>query len=80
MGEYLTAVGEERTGELPFGPTPNSGPMQWLPDEQPLLVLPSDEDRLHELFRAVEAGQANPHHLQLLFRNSADQRGTLGRK
>jgi serine/threonine-protein kinase HipA len=78
MGEFLAAVGEERTGELSFGPTPDSGPMRWLPDEQPLLALPSEKDTLQELFRAaeaVEAGQANTHHLQRLFRNSADQGG-----
>jgi serine/threonine-protein kinase HipA len=78
MGEYLAAVGEERTGELSFGPTPDSGPMRWLPDEQPLLVLPSEEDTLHELLtaaEAVEAGQASNRHLQRLFRGSADQGG-----
>jgi serine/threonine-protein kinase HipA len=78
MGEFLAAVGEERTGELSFGPTPDSGPMRWLPDEQPLLALPSEEDTLQELFRAaeaVEAGQASTHHLQRLFRDSADQGG-----
>jgi serine/threonine-protein kinase HipA len=78
MGEFLAAAGEERTGELSFGPTPESGPTRWLPNEQPLLALPSEEDTLQELFRAaeaVEAGQANTHHLQRLFRNSADQGG-----
>lgn len=78
MGEFLAAVGEERTGELSFGPTPDSGPMRWLPDECPLLALPSEQDTLQELFKAaeaIEAGQAGPCHLQLLFRNSADQGG-----
>ncbi len=78
MGEFLAAVGEERTGELSFGPTPDSGPMRWLPDGQALLALPSEQDTLQELFRAaeaVEAGQADTHHLQRLFRNSADQGG-----
>jgi serine/threonine-protein kinase HipA len=78
MGEFLAAGGEERTGELSFGPTPDSGPQRWLPDERPLLALPSEQDTLQELFtaaEAVEAGQANTHHLQRLFRNSADQGG-----
>jgi len=78
MGEFLAAVGEERTGELSFGPTPDSGPMRWLPDELPLLALPSEQETLQELFRAAEAvetGEANTHHLQRLFRNSADQGG-----
>jgi len=78
MGEFLAAVGEERTGELSFGPTPESGPMRWLPDKEPLLTLPSDQDTLQEPFEAaeaVEAGQAHMHHLQRLFRHSADQGG-----
>ncbi|MCB8882658.1 type II toxin-antitoxin system HipA family toxin [Acidisoma cellulosilytica] len=78
MGEFLAAAGDERTGELSFGPTPGSGPLRWLPDGQPLLTLPSGDDTLPELFKAaeaVEAGRATTHHLQRLFRNSADQGG-----
>jgi serine/threonine-protein kinase HipA len=78
MGEFLAAVGDERTGELSFGPTPDSGPIRWVPDEKPLLTLPSEGDSLQELLwaaEAVEAGHANAHHLQRLFRNSADQGG-----
>lgn len=76
MGEFLALGGKSRTGDLAFGPSP-SGPATWVPGA-PLVVLPSEEDDLEELVRAVDAvenGAASQHHLHLLARGSADLGG-----
>ncbi len=78
LGEYLAATGDERTGYLAFGPTPDSGPGRWAPEGTPLLTLPDGEETIEDIFDAVvavEAGEARPHHLHRLVRHSADQGG-----
>ncbi|MET0430638.1 MAG: HipA domain-containing protein [Microvirga sp.] len=77
MPEFLALGGLGRTGDLAFGPTPD-GPERWVPDDEPLLDLPSDDDELETLMRAaaaVDAGDAEGHHFKLLFRKSADVGG-----
>nr|WP_247887439.1 type II toxin-antitoxin system HipA family toxin [Azospirillum sp. SYSU D00513] len=77
MGEFLAAAGDERTGDLGFGPTPEEGPQRFEPEE-PFLDLPGADETLEELMEAaesVEEGRAERHHLRLLFRSSADVGG-----
>jgi serine/threonine-protein kinase HipA len=74
LGEFIAAAGDDRIGDLRFGPSPEAGPEQWRPDE-PLLDLPDGADDLAALQAAAEAvdeGQPSRRHLQLLFRSSAD--------
>ena len=74
MPEFLALGGPGRTGDLAFGPTP-AGPERWIPDDEPLLGLPREEDDLETLMgaaAAVDAGDAEGHHFKLLFRKSAD--------
>ncbi|MBF0325296.1 MAG: type II toxin-antitoxin system HipA family toxin [Alphaproteobacteria bacterium] len=78
MAEFLAAAGDDRTGELRFGPTPESGPMQWVPHDDPLFALPDGSESLQELLEAaeaVDAGEATVTHLRKLFRSSADTGG-----
>jgi serine/threonine-protein kinase HipA len=73
MPEYLALGGRGRTGDLAFGPTPESGPETWVPSEPPLVGLPKETDDLEALMdaaAAVEAGDAEGHHFKLLLRNS----------
>lgn len=77
MGEYLASAGDERTGELGFGPSPGEGPQRWEP-EPPFLDLPVGTETLEELVEAAEAvedGRAERRHFRLLFRSSADVGG-----
>jgi serine/threonine-protein kinase HipA len=77
MAEFLALGSLQRTGDLAFGPDPD-GPATWMPPELPLLSLPVDTDSLEDLVTAaaaMEAGQATEHHLQTLFRSSADVGG-----
>jgi serine/threonine-protein kinase HipA len=74
MPEFLALGSLGRTGDLAFGPTPD-GPETWVPDDEPLMDLPREEDDLETLMAAaaaVDAGEAQRHHFKLLFRNSAD--------
>lgn len=78
MPEYLALGGTGRTGDLAFGPTPESGPRSWVPEEQPLVTLPRETDDLGELMEAaaaVDAGEGAKHHFALLFRKSGDVGG-----
>ncbi|MEO0036034.1 MAG: hypothetical protein RLZZ501_2057 [Pseudomonadota bacterium] len=78
MAEFLAAAGDERTGDLRFGPTPESGPMQWVPQDDPRFTLPGDARTLQDLLEAaeaVDAGEATLTHLRRLFRSSADTGG-----
>jgi serine/threonine-protein kinase HipA len=71
--EYLALGGRGRTGDLAFGPTPESGPVPWMPSEPPLVGLPKETDDLEALMdaaAAVEAGDGEGHHFKLLLRNS----------
>ncbi|MGU3659503.1 type II toxin-antitoxin system HipA family toxin [Methylobacterium fujisawaense] len=73
MPEYLALGGRGRTGDLAFGPTPESGPETWVPSEPPLVGLPQETDDLEALMdaaAAVEAGDAEGHHFKLLLWNS----------
>ncbi len=78
MPEYLALGGMDRTGDLAFGPSPESGPQSWVPDEEPLVALPGVIDDLDALMAAassVDAGEGAKHHLALLFRKSGDVGG-----
>jgi serine/threonine-protein kinase HipA len=75
MAEYLAAAGDDRTGFLRFGATPERGPEQWLPDggQVPSLVdVAEDLDALVAAAEAVDEGQATAVQLHLLFRSSVD--------
>jgi len=77
LAEYLAAAGDDRTGDLRFGPTPDAGPGQWVPGDA-LISLPDGTETLEDLTEAaeaVEAGIPRRHHLELLFRSSADVGG-----
>lgn len=78
LGEYLAATGDERTGYLSFGHTPDEGPDRWSPPGEALISLPTNTetlDNLYEAVTAVENGDAKSHHFHLLVRHSADQGG-----
>lgn len=77
MPEFLALGGLSRTGDLAFGATP-AGPETWLPGDEPLLTLPSDDDDIEALTQAaiaLDQGEGNEHHLRLLLRASADVGG-----
>ncbi|MGK7871358.1 type II toxin-antitoxin system HipA family toxin [Falsiroseomonas sp. E2-1-a20] len=72
MAEYLALAGDERSGELSFGPD-ESGPSRWLPDK-PLVELTDGEQDLEALAEAAERfeeGQPADRHVMLLLRDSA---------
>ena len=74
MAEYLALGGASRTGDLAFGPTPD-GRLTWVPENEPQLAIPSDDDdldALQEAAKAVDEGEKDGHHLRLLVRHSAD--------
>lgn len=78
LGEFLAAAGDERVGMLRFGPSVEEGPQRWIPASEQLLEIPTEADDMEALVaaaEAVDAGQAKPHHLALLFRSSTDQGG-----
>ncbi|HSK42022.1 MAG TPA: HipA domain-containing protein [Arenibaculum sp.] len=78
MAEYLALGTHQRTGDLAFGPDPESGPATWVPPEAPLLGLPREDDDLAALqaaAEAVEAGHPTETHLRMLVRSSADSGG-----
>jgi serine/threonine-protein kinase HipA len=78
MAEYLAAAGDDRTGELQFGPSPEEGPARWLPPGDPLADLPAGPETLEDLLAAaaaVEAGEADRHHVRLLLGSGADVGG-----
>ncbi len=75
MAEYLAAAGNDRIGELSFGPEPDQEPQQFIPPGQPMLDPPAGQASLEDLLEAamaVDEGRAQTHHLHLLFRSSAD--------
>ena len=77
-GEYLAAAGDERAGELRFGPTAEAPPERWVPPHQQAMTLSEEVDTLEELQAAAEAvdeGKASSRHLELLFRKSGDLGG-----
>jgi serine/threonine-protein kinase HipA len=77
-GEYLAAAGDERAGELRFGPTAEAPPERWVPPHRQAMSLPEEADTIEELQAAAEAvdeGKASPRHLELLFRKSGDLGG-----
>jgi serine/threonine-protein kinase HipA len=76
MGEFLAAAGDDRTGDLLFGPD-ITGPQRFVPDNA-VIALPEEDASLEALLEAAQAvdeGRARPHHLDLLFRGSADVGG-----
>ena len=76
MAEFLAVAGEDRTGDLLFGPDP-AGPERFVPGRA-MIDLPEEESSLEALLEAAEAmdrGQPRRHHLDLLFRGSADVGG-----
>ena len=76
MAEFLAAAGDDRTGDLLFGPDP-AGPERFVPD-QAVIDVPEEDASLDALLEAAEAmdqGQPRRHHLDLLFRGSADVGG-----
>jgi len=76
MGEFLAAAGDDRTGELLFGPDPN-GPERFIPGRA-MIEPPGAETSLEALLdaaQAVDEGRPRQHHLDLLFRGSADVGG-----
>jgi serine/threonine-protein kinase HipA len=78
MAEYLAAAGSERTGELMIGPSPEEGPIRWLPADDSLADIPGDAETLEQLLdaaAAVEAGEADRHHVRLLLRSGVDVGG-----
>jgi serine/threonine-protein kinase HipA len=78
MGEFLAAAGEDRTGELSFGPDPRGLPEQFVPPHASMIQMTHEESSLEDLLEAAEAvdeGRPRAHHLQLLFRTSADVGG-----
>jgi len=73
MGEFLAAAGDDRTGDLSFGPDPD-GPERFVPGPA-MIESPEQEASLEDLMaaaQAVEEGRPRQHHLDLLFRGSAD--------
>jgi serine/threonine-protein kinase HipA len=71
--EWLAASGNDRVGNLQFGPT-GAGPSVWVP-AQAMLDLPSDEDDLEDLMDAADAfenGVATTSHLAKLLDSGAD--------
>lgn len=77
MAEFLAAAGEDRTGDLGFGPAPEEGPRRFVPEE-PLITPPDGMETLESLVEAAEAldeGRAEKHHLAMLLRSSADVGG-----
>jgi serine/threonine-protein kinase HipA len=76
--EYLAAAGDYRTGELLFGPSPEEGPQRWIPPGEALADLPAGPETLEEIVAAaaaVEAGEAERHHVKLLLKSGADVGG-----
>lgn len=77
MGEFLAAAGDDRTGELRFGPDPTGLPEQFVPG-QALIEMPDGPASIEDLLEAAQAvdeGRPRTHHLRLLFRSSADVGG-----
>jgi serine/threonine-protein kinase HipA len=71
--EFIAASGNERVGNLQFGPDA-SGPETWVP-APPMLDLPRDHDSLADLMNAADAyesGVATRSHLALLLNSGAD--------
>ncbi|WP_174502105.1 type II toxin-antitoxin system HipA family toxin [Acidiphilium sp. C61] len=71
--EYIAASGNNRTGDLVFGPD-GSGPAVYTPSTA-MLDLPQDDDRLGDLIEAaeaVESGIATRSHLARLLQSGAD--------
>jgi serine/threonine-protein kinase HipA len=78
MGEYLASAGDNRTGELRFGPTPEEKPQRWLPQGEALVDLPDEGETLKSLLdaaTALEAGEPSRHHIRTLIRAGADVGG-----
>jgi serine/threonine-protein kinase HipA len=78
MAEFLAAAGDQRTGDLRFGPSPEAGPQRWTPNGEPLVDLPASEQSLEDLLaaaQAVEDGRAEPGHVRLLLGSGADVGG-----
>lgn len=76
MAEFLAAAGDDRTGDQLFGPDP-AGPERFVPGPA-MIDLPEEDSSLEALLEAAEAmdqGQPRRHHLDLLFRGSADVGG-----
>ncbi len=74
LGEFLGAAGDDRVGDLRFGPTPEDGPAQWQPGP-PFIALPDGTEDLEALQAAAEAvdeGRGSVSHLHFLYRHSAD--------
>ena len=74
MAELLAGAGDDRTGQLRFGPDPDSGPQQFGPGE-PMFEMPDGDALLEDLLDAavaVDEGRPRSHHLHLLFRSSSD--------
>ncbi|MQP68168.1 type II toxin-antitoxin system HipA family toxin [Niveispirillum sp. SYP-B3756] len=74
MGELLALGGDDRTGDLLFGPDP-SGPSTWVPEAPPMgdrLAREDDLAQLLEAAAAMEEGKITDPSLRLLMRSSAD--------
>lgn len=77
MMEMLALGGAGRTGNLLFGPNPEVV-STWVPEVDPLVRLPDDNDDLEALLdaaTAVDEGEATRDHLMMLVRSSRDVGG-----
>lgn len=77
MAEYLAAAGEDRVGDLGFGPTPEDGPQRFVPEGTPAGGGDGVEtlEALAEAAEALDEGRADLRHLTCLLRSSADAGG-----
>jgi serine/threonine-protein kinase HipA len=77
-GEFLAATGNERSGEIRIGHSPDAPPERWEPLNTRVMTIPDEDDTLEQLqaaAEAVDAGTATSRHLDLLFRKSGDLGG-----
>lgn len=74
IAEQLAACGDDRTGFLSCGPTPDASE-RWVPEEEPTLHPATGSESFDHLVVAALAAdndQASPTQLRALFRTSAD--------
>jgi serine/threonine-protein kinase HipA len=74
IAEQLAACGDDRTGFLSCGPTPDASE-RWIPEEYPAMHPATGSETFDDLVAAALAAdneQASPTQLRALFRTSAD--------